>query len=156
MVFFSPQRVITNDHKFFGTTDMDQPALFYESINDALDACVKACGGAKVVASKIWPDKTPDAAHRLLLACLNEGRDEKLGPDQVMFILRLGREKGFHGAMQFIACDVGYESPRPVDSEKQAKALVDVIQSLAVQHDAALKRLEALAAINPALLRAVS
>ncbi|CAM2142620.1 conserved protein of unknown function [Pararobbsia alpina] len=135
---------------------MDQPALFYESINDALDACVKACGGAKVVASKIWPDKTPDGAHRLLLACLNEGRDEKLGPDQVMFILKLGREKGFHGAMSFLAVDAGYEAPRPVDSEKQAKRLVDVIQQCTQTQQAALKQLQALAELNPTLLRAVS
>lgn len=135
---------------------MDQPALFYESINDALDACVKACGGAKVVAAKMWPDKTPDAAQRLLLACLNEGRDEKLGPDQTMFILRLGREKGFHGAMSFLATDAGYESPRPVDSEKQAKRLVDVIQQCTAAQTAALKQLQALAESNPSLLRSVS
>ncbi|CAG4887859.1 hypothetical protein [Paraburkholderia saeva] len=135
---------------------MDQPALFYESINDALDATVKACGGAKVVASKMWPDKTPDAAHRLLLACLNEDRVEKLGPDQVMFLLRLGRERGFHGAIQFISGDAGYDSPRPIDSEKQAKRLVDVIQQCTQAQTAALKQLQTLAELNPALLRAVS
>lgn len=135
---------------------MDQPALFYESINDALDATVKACGGAKVVASRMWPDKTPDAAHRLLLACLNEDRVEKLGPDHVMFLLRLGRERGFHGAIQFIAGDTGYDSPRPIDSEKQAKRLVDVIQQCTQAQTAALKQLQTLAELNPSLLRAVS
>jgi hypothetical protein len=102
---------------------MDQSALFYESFNDALDASVKACGGAKVVACKMWPDKTPEAAHRLLLACLNESRDEKLGPDQVLFILKLARERGFHGAMNFIARDSGYADPAPIEPEDERARL---------------------------------
>jgi len=102
---------------------MDQASLFYESINDALDACVKACGGAKVVSCKLWPEKAPEAAHRLLLACLNESRDEKLGPDQVMFILRLGRERGFHGAINFVARDAGYADPQPIEPEDERARL---------------------------------
>lgn len=102
---------------------MDQTALFYESFNDALDACVKSCGGAKVVACRIWPDKTPEAAHRLLLACLNESRDEKLGPDQVLFILKMGRERGFHGAMNFITRDSGYADAAPIEPEDERARL---------------------------------
>lgn len=102
---------------------MDQPSLFYESINDALDAAVKACGGAKVVACRLWPDKTPEAAHRLLLACLNEGRDEKLGPDQVMFVLKIARERGFHGAINFLARDAGYADPMPIEPEDERARL---------------------------------
>lgn len=102
---------------------MDQTALFYESLNDALDACVKACGGAKAVACRLWPDKTPEAAHRLLLACLNESRDEKLGPDQMLFILRLARERGFHAGMNFIARDSGYADPTPIEAEDEKARL---------------------------------
>lgn len=102
---------------------MDQTALFYESFNDALDACVKACGGAKVVACKIWPDKTPEAAHRLLLACLNEGRDEKLGPDQVLFILKIARDRGFHSGMNFITRDAGYSDADPIEPEDERARL---------------------------------
>lgn len=102
---------------------MDQAALFYESFNDALDACVKACGGAKVVACKIWPDKTPEAAHRLLLACLNESRDEKLGPDQVLFVLKLARERGFHAGMNYFARDCGYADPAPIEPEDEKARL---------------------------------
>lgn len=102
---------------------MDQEALFYETINDALDAVVKACGGAKSVACRMWPDKTPDAAHRLLLACLNEGRDEKLGPSQVLFILKLGRERGFHGAINFLAREAGYADPQPLEPEDERARL---------------------------------
>lgn len=102
---------------------MEQPALFYESFNDALDAAVKACGGAKVVACKLWPDKSPDAAHRLLLACLNESRDEKLGPDQLLFVLKLARERGFHGAINFLTRDAGYADPMPIEPEDERARL---------------------------------
>lgn len=102
---------------------MDQEALFYETVNDALDACVKACGGAKVVACKLWPDKTPDAAHRLLLACLNEGRAEKLNPDQVIFVLKIARERGFHAGMNYFAREVGYTDPKPVEPEDERARL---------------------------------
>lgn len=121
---------------------MEQPALFYESINDALDACVKACGGAKVVGGKLWPEKTPDAAHRLLLACLNESRDEKLGPDQVMFILKLGRERGFHAAMAFLNGEAGYEAPRPITKAEEVDRLTTVVEQASTTLAAALKSLE--------------
>jgi hypothetical protein len=102
---------------------MEQPALFYETFNDALDACVKACGGAKVVGCKLWPEKTPDAAHRLLLACLNEDRAERLGPEHLLMIMRLGRERGFHAAMNFIARDSGYGDPMPIEPEDEKARL---------------------------------
>lgn len=135
---------------------MDQQPLFYESIYEALNACVMACGGAKVVAGKLWPEKTADAAHRLLLQCLKEDRPEKLDPEQLMFVLRMGRERGFHDVIKFIASDAGYDTPRPIDSEKQAKRLVDVIQQCTQAQTAALKQLQILAELNPSLLRAVS
>jgi len=98
---------------------MTQDALFYETFNDALDAVVKACGGAKAVACKLWPEKTPDAAHRLLLACLNEGRVEKLSPEQVIFLLRMGRERGCHAAINYLSRESGYSDPQPVDPDNE-------------------------------------
>ena len=103
---------------------MQQTALFHESINDALDACVRMCGGAKKVASKLWPEKTADAAHRLLLQCLNEDRQEKLGPEQVLFILKLAREQGFHDGINFIARESGYADPQPMDPEDERAELM--------------------------------
>lgn len=102
---------------------MEQPVLFYETFNDVLDASVKACGGAKVVGCSLWPDKTPEAAHRLLLACLNESRDEKLGPEQILFVLKLARGRGFHAAMNFIARDAGYADPMPIEPEDEKARL---------------------------------
>ena len=102
---------------------MSQEALFYETFNDALDAVVKACGGAKSVACKMWPEKTPDAAHRLLLACLNEGRVEKLSPEHVLMLLRMGRERNCHAAINYLARESGYSDPTPIEHEDEKARL---------------------------------
>ncbi len=39
---------------------------YYESPEDALRAAVQHLSGAKVVGSKLWPDKSPDAARTRL------------------------------------------------------------------------------------------
>ena len=62
----------------------------FESINEALIACVKACGGSKQVGNKLWPEKTIDAAQRHLLACLNEDKPERLSPEQLVLLMRMG------------------------------------------------------------------
>ncbi|WP_342049905.1 MULTISPECIES: hypothetical protein [unclassified Cupriavidus] len=102
---------------------MTQTALFYEDINDAFNEVVRACGGAKVVASKLWPEKTPDAAHRLLLACLNESRIERLSPEHVLLLLKMGHERGCHAAMNFMAREIGYEDPKPIEPEDERARL---------------------------------
>jgi hypothetical protein len=102
---------------------MAQEALFYESFNDALSAVIQSCGGAKPVACKMWPEKTPDAAHRLLLACLNESRVERLTPDQVLFLLRLGREVGSHAAINYISRESGYADPQPIEPDDEKARL---------------------------------
>lgn len=102
---------------------MTQEALFYEDIDDALSEVIRACGGAKVVSSKLWPEKTPDAAHRLLLACLNEHRPERLSPEHVLLLLKMGRACGCHAGMNFIARDTGYDDPKPVEPEDERARL---------------------------------
>ncbi len=102
---------------------MGQNALFYESLNDALNDVIKACGGPKVVACKLWPEKEPNAAARLLHACLNESRPEKLDPDQVLLLLRMGRDADCHVAMDFVAGRCGYDVPKPI-TEEDAQAVL--------------------------------
>ena len=102
---------------------MTQEALFYEDINEAFAEVIRACGGAKVVACRLWPEKTPDAAHRLLLACLNEGRPERLSPEHVLLLLKMGRASGCHAGMNFIARDVGYDDPKPLEPEDERARL---------------------------------
>jgi hypothetical protein len=94
-----------------------------ESLNDALIECVKACGGSKQVAHKLWPEKTMEAAQRHLLNCLNEDKAERLAPDQVLFLLKMAREKGHHGGVHFITAYLGYTQPSPVEPHDEIAEL---------------------------------
>lgn len=94
-----------------------------DSINEALIDAVKALGGSKQVGPLLWPEKAPDAAQRLLLACLNEDRQERLSPDHVMFILRKARDKGHHGAFEFMAASLGYAQPVPIEPRDEMAEL---------------------------------
>jgi hypothetical protein len=97
--------------------------MAYESLNEALIDCVRAAGGSKQVGPLLWPEKSPDAAQRLLLDCLNEDRAAKLSPEQVLLVLRLARAKGHHAGREFILADLGYAPPVPVDPRDEAAEL---------------------------------
>ena len=93
-----------------------------KTFNDALIECVKAAGGSKVVGAALFPEKPLDTAQRLLLACLNEDRPEKLSPDQALFIMRMAKNKGFHGVN--LPCDeLGYSHPSPVEPKDEMAEL---------------------------------
>lgn len=116
---------------------------FFEGPEDALREAVRAIGGPKKVGPMLWPDKTPDAAARLLQDCLNAGRSEKLELSQVLFILRAARDAGFHAAFQFIGADVGYEV-RPVTREEEVDRITSVIESTSAQLATAIATLQRL------------
>ncbi len=100
-----------------------QNSLFFESIDDALREVVAALGGSKKVGALMWPEKSLSEAHNLLLACLNSERRERLTPDQVLFLMRQGREAGCHAAMAFIAQHCGYAEPVPLEPEDEKARL---------------------------------
>lgn len=104
----------------------DQSRLFFDDTNDALRTVVQAAGGSKVVGAKLWPDKAPDSAGRLLADCLNPSKAEKLSPDQVIFLLRWGHDIGCHAGMQFIAQESGYEI-KPITPDAERDRLADAI-----------------------------
>lgn len=116
----------------------------FETLNDCLIACVKAAGGSKQVGHKVWPEKTVDAAQRHLLNCLNEGKDERLTPDQVILIARLARDKGCHAYAEFVAFSLSYAEPVPIEPKDEADELrrqfIESTRSLA----AMAERIEAL------------
>lgn len=80
-----------------------------ENLNDALIDLVKICGGSKVVGLQMRPELSADDAGKWLRDCLNPDRREKLAPEQLVWLLRLGRERGHHDAMNFIGQDIGYD-----------------------------------------------
>lgn len=94
-----------------------------DSLNDALVTCVKACGGSKQVASALWPEKSPEAAQRILLDCLNDDRPAHLSPDHVMLVLRLARAKGCHAGFYFMADSLGYAQPEPIERADEVAEL---------------------------------
>lgn len=98
---------------------MTGPALFHESLTDALREAVQALGGMKAVGAKMRPEKGVDAAGRWLNDALNPNREEKLDPDQVLWLLREGRAAGCHAAMNYLAREAGYADPIPVEPEDE-------------------------------------
>jgi hypothetical protein len=101
-----------------------------ESLNDALIECVKAAGGSKAVASILWPEKPLNDAQRLLLACLNTERSEKISPEQTMLILKLAKEAGSHIGIEFICNSLSYSTPAPIEPEdEKAKLMREFIQA---------------------------
>lgn len=110
-----------------------------ESLNSALVECIKACGGSKQVGPLLWPEKSPDAAQRLLLDCLNEDRPAHLTPDHVMLVLRLARSKGCHAGFEYMAEQLGYAQPQPIEPR-------DEVAELQRQFVAATQAMSALAA----------
>lgn len=103
---------------------MTQQALFHERIEDAIAAVVDACGGRKVVASELWPDKPLRDAHNLLDACLNPGKREKLDPSQVVYIAKRGRQVGCHLLVAYLCRECGYADPVPVEPEDERAMLM--------------------------------
>lgn len=110
-----------------------------ESLNQALVECVKAAGESANVGPKLWPEKTRESAQRLLLDCLNEDRPAKLSPEQVVLILRLARERGFHGGIGYMLSNLGYAPTNPIEPKDEAadllRQVIETQRTLAVQVD---------------------
>ena len=95
-----------------------------ESLNQALIECVKHAGGSASVGPKLFPEKTREAAQRLLLDCLSEDRPAKLSPEQVLFILRLARERGYHGGIDYVLETLSYSPTTPIAPADAADELM--------------------------------
>lgn len=92
--------------------------------------CVKACGGSKVVGGKLWPEKPVADAQKLLLACLNDDRPEKLSPDQAFLIEKMARDTGNHLAIEYRCKALSYSIPTPIQPEdEKAELMREFIQS---------------------------
>lgn len=97
-----------------------------------------------MVGKKLWPEKTPDAAQRLILDCLNDDRPAKLSPEQVLFILRLARERGCHIGMSFLASSLSYAEPVPIEPRDEADQLRRELLEMGRDLQQKLAKLEAL------------
>lgn len=115
-----------------------------ETFNQALIDCVKAAGGSAIVGKKVFPEKSPEAAQRALLDCLSEDRPAKLSPDQVRLILRLARDKGYHGGIAYLLCDLGYAPTTPIEPRDEAAELSRQASELLAAAERITERLQRL------------
>lgn len=113
-----------------------------ESFNEALVECIKKAGGSKQVGPLLWPEKDPIAAQRRLLDCLKEDRPDKLSPDQVLYVLRLARDKGYHGGMDFILAYLGYAPTVPVEPRDEVAELQRMFMESVAQQARLTERME--------------
>lgn len=100
-----------------------QSALFYENFSQALDDVIKHAGGSKVVGHMLWPELPMERVGNKLKDCLNENRPEKLSPDQVILILKLGRDVNCHAAIHYLTRESGYSDPQPIQPEDEKARL---------------------------------
>ena len=100
---------------------------FYEGPEDALRAAVQELGGAKKVGPLLWPDKSVDGASRLLLDCINSSRAEKLEITQIMRILALAKDAGFHAPYAWFSGEIGYDA-KPIARAEEIDRLTTVIE----------------------------
>lgn len=117
---------------------MEQSGLWNDSILDAIGSAVQAAGGTKRVAGKLWPTLDHTSATARLRCCLNADHAQKLDPDELLAIARLGREAGADCVMQFLARELGYEL-KPL-TQAEAKKRAKRVRRLALLDE--LKRLE--------------
>lgn len=116
---------------------------FFESPEDALKAVIQQLGGIKRVGPKLFPDKTVDAAARYLLDCVNAERAEKLSLTQVMMLLRLAHEAGYHTAFTWLSGEIGYDV-KPVTRAEEVDRLTSVVEQSTKTLASALATLERL------------
>ena len=102
----------------------EQSRLFITDIYDALGDLVRACGGPKEVGAALWPKKQPDAAAGLVKDCLNRNRSEKFDAEEIMWLLKRGREVGCHEPIRYICRESGYAEPEPVEQETELAKLL--------------------------------
>lgn len=102
----------------------DQQKLFITDIYDALGDIVRALGGPKAVGQAMRPEKTGDDAAGWVKDCLNRNRREKFDAEQIMWLLKKGREVGCHDPIKWICAQSGYTEPEPVEQETELARLL--------------------------------
>lgn len=119
------------------------------TINEALREVVQALGGAKKIGVMMRPEKSANEASRWISDCLNAERREKFDPEQVMWLLREGRNIGCHSAMYFVGREAGYavEAIEPLDEMAELqRQFIDASKGLSKMAE----RIESLAKITTA------
>lgn len=120
----------------------ETPPLFMTDVYDALGDLVRASGGPKDVGLALRPHKSADDAAQWVKDCLNRNRREKFDPEEVMWLLKKGREKGCHAPIQFMCEQCGYTPPEPVNAEDELSRMLREYLEIEQRRSALQPRIE--------------
>lgn len=115
----SPLRTPAKDSQRFA-----QLALVHDDVNEVVRSLVAALGGAKVIGPRLFPQKSPDAAARYLLDCLNPNRDHDIGTEGFVTLLKWAREAGIHLGMHWLCDELHYARPQTIEPEDHAAEIL--------------------------------
>ena len=101
-----------------------QDKLFITDIYDALGDLVRAAGGPKEVGEKLYPKKSSEDAAGYVKDCLNRNRRETFDPEEIMWLLKRGREANCHEPVNWICTQAGYGTPDPIEKETELARLL--------------------------------
>ncbi len=130
---------------------MTQTQMFHEDIYDALKDIVRALGGIKKVAPELFPAKNGNA-ESYLKDCLNPDRRETLDPQELLLLIKWGRDIGCHSAINYICDTAGYKRPEIVVVEDQHAELMRQYIDAVRASKAVADRMEALHVEVPSFL----
>lgn len=103
-----------------------QQDLWHDTLEEALKAVlvgVYGKGWHTKAAAAMEPTRDPLDRGVWLKNALNPERAEKLGLAEIVWILKIGREHGYHDAMFWLADEVSYHRPAPVTPAERRDAL---------------------------------
>lgn len=109
---------------------MTQQPLFCEDIYEALRTIGQAYGGAKRIGALLWHELPLAQAAQRWNDCLNRSRPEKLDPEQVIAVLKIGRQIGCHAGIFFIDNECGYRSEVLEPENERAALMREYIQAV--------------------------
>lgn len=113
---------------------MQQDKLWYDDIGTALAQVVLALGGCASVGKRLWPAKPVKAAETKCANCLNPLHDWKFDLEEIVMILRWGREEGAHFAMYKLCEDAGYGQPDIAPGKTPEQDLAEKMQRHAAEY----------------------
>lgn len=121
---------------------MHQEPLFLEDVNEAIKALVQALGGPKKVGLLLRPELTLDGASTWLRDCMNPDRRERLSPEQLILLMKLGRQANCNVLAAFLMGEAGYQEPHPLEPVDEYAELQREFIKYAKAQEAIAARLE--------------
>lgn len=102
-------------------------------IHEAIAQSVDAAGGTSVVGPHLWPDKDRKSAERLMRACLDPARRERVNPEQMLEVFKLARAKGCTVGIDCLLSEIGCERAHFLTPEQDLadlqRAYIDTVKT---------------------------